>query len=319
MERSIQEILTARHIKFISVNQSDEIRLVCPQCVEEGRKSRDFKLYFNTRYGLGNCKRCQWSGNRWKFYRLMRIHAPRRDLEDDAKPASSIDDLKDYFDMWQSEEEKKGKGNVVMAEHSPPASSMPVISHNRASAYLKSRGLTDEDIVEFAILYCYGGYYKDHLIIPVFDHDEVYQTFIARKLPPENGAKKYLYPKGCKISKYLYNLNFFEVQARSVLWLVEGVFDAIHTFPRSVSTFGKHLSETQLNTLRSFGNYDSMVLMYDYDAWQDTDAWHALTQRLKKYFFVGEVRLPNEGTDPTNYDIKQLEIWADEALKFKGL
>ena len=91
-----------------------------------------------------------------------------------------------------------------------------------ARNYLKSRGITDAEILRWKIGYCFGGEYRNRIVIPSFNDDGNVSYFVARSY---NGdTYKYKNPRASK------NIVFNElyVNWNEDLILVEGVFDAIN-------------------------------------------------------------------------------------------
>jgi len=91
-----------------------------------------------------------------------------------------------------------------------------------ARNYLKSRGITDSEIVKWKIGYCFSGEYRNRIVVPSFNDEGNVSYFVARSY---NGdTYKYKNPRASK------NIVFNElyVNWNEDLILVEGVFDAIN-------------------------------------------------------------------------------------------
>ena len=280
---SIKLLLAEKSIHFSNAS-NQEIRLICPHCEKlQSKNWDDPKLYYNIIKRKGHCFRCNLDVHSEKeiltLFNITVLSKLSLDIPQE-KPAI----------QWPS---------------ALPESCIPAYKNPAALAYLRSRNLTIHDIKQFGILYCQEGWYIDRIIIPVFDHRKQYKTFVSRNVGPLGlHRKKYEYPKYCGISHLLFNLHF--LAGKHTIWLTEGIFDALHTFPYSVATFGKHLSDTQMNLLKMHGCL-RIVLMWDNDAHSVTpDLWKKAVARLKKYFFVTEVKLPLANTDPTNYTMEDL-------------
>ena len=90
-----------------------------------------------------------------------------------------------------------------------------------AYQYLRSRGLSHDDIVRWKIGYCFSGEYRNRIIVPSFDIDGDVSYFIARSY---NGdSYKYKNPRASK--NIVFNELF--INWNDDLTIVEGVFDAI--------------------------------------------------------------------------------------------
>src|ERR1051325_1064828 len=242
----------------ISYERSDSrwVRVECPACRGEGRRTEDRTLSLNWTNGKANCFRCGWQGEEFNaFLRLFAIRPTQ--LEDDlrledARPRPFATALPSgCVEAWQD-----------------PA----------AVAYLTGRGLTREWAEYYGILSCTAGPYAQRVIVPICDHTGQYRTFIARSMSGEE--PKYRCARGSMISKLVYGLGFPLLRQQSSVYLVEGVFDVFHCWPRAVGTFGKHLSQAQVNVLRTVG-VQEVYLLWDAESWQTTpDLWDHAVKKL---------------------------------------
>jgi len=110
------------------------------------------------------------------------------------------------------------------------------ISSIRVRKYLKSRGITKEDILKWKIGYCPAGEYEGRVIIPSFNMDGRVNYFIARTY--EDEWVKYKNPPAQKDIAF----NELYVDWESDLVIVEGVFDAI-VAGNSIPLLGSSLRE----------------------------------------------------------------------------
>jgi hypothetical protein len=91
----------------------------------------------------------------------------------------------------------------------------------QAYNYLRSRGVTDADMVRWKMGYCFSGEYRNRVIVPSFDDDGDASYFIARSY---NGdSYKYKNPRASK--NIVFNELF--IDWNEDLTIVEGVFDAV--------------------------------------------------------------------------------------------
>jgi len=107
-----------------------------------------------------------------------------------------------------------------------------VYAHN----YLHSRGLTKADILKWKIGYCFGGEYRNRIIIPSFNDDGDVSYFIARSYSGD--SYKYKNPRASKDIVF----NELYIDWNEDLTIVEGVFDAI-TAGNSVPILGSTLRQ----------------------------------------------------------------------------
>ena len=90
-----------------------------------------------------------------------------------------------------------------------------------AHKYLHSRGITKADILKWKIGYCFGGEYRNRIVIPSFNDDGDISYFMARSY---NGdSYKYKNPRVSK--NIVFNELFIDWDEDLII--VEGVFDAI--------------------------------------------------------------------------------------------
>ena len=90
-----------------------------------------------------------------------------------------------------------------------------------AMKYLKSRGISDADILKWKIGYCFSGEFRNRIVIPSFDEDGDCNYFVARSYSGD--SFKYKNPKVSK--DIIFNELFIDWNKDLVL--VEGVFDAL--------------------------------------------------------------------------------------------
>lgn len=182
-----------------------------------------------------------------------------------------------------------------------PSEAVPAHRHKAARAYLSSRGLSTDAMQRFALLYCPDGYFSQRVIVPICDRRGNYRSFAARAINPAV-TPKYLYPKFSSTSSMLYNLHFIKQTNR--VMLVEGVFDSIHLESRAVASFGKQVSQAQINQLRLHG-ITHVTLLWDAEAWQNTpNLWARAVRRLSEYFFTFQIKLPH--STPTEFSLDEI-------------
>ena len=100
--------------------------------------------------------------------------------------------------------------------------------------------------------------------------------YSARLVRGRERAPKYMYPDRMDRRAGLWGLPWLPSDDAAV-WVVEGVFDALPLFPRAVATFGKAVTDEQLEQLAEIGRTRTVVACLDGDAWADA---RALAARL---------------------------------------
>lgn len=156
---------------------------------------------------------------------------------------------------------------------------------------------------------CASGYWGNRIIIPIFDLTGDWANFSTRILPDyEDGAKKYLYPKGGR-RNILYNHVALLEETDVPILVVEGCFDALAHWPHAVAVLGKpthgHI-EALSNCPRP------VVFALDGDAWEE--AWGLTLQLRARGQKAGWVKLA-PGVDPDEIPTDVLLQAAQEALE----
>ena len=115
---------------------------------------------------------------------------------------------------------------------------MKKINGKHALKYLKSRGLTKEDILRYNIGYCETGKYRNRIIIPSYDESNELNYFIGRSYLSKT-KRKYMNPEA---QKEIIIFNEYLVDWTKPIYIVEGAFDSIF-IPNSIPLLGKFMSD----------------------------------------------------------------------------
>jgi|TARA_A100001515_G_scaffold123058_3_gene106750 DNA primase len=134
------------------------------------------------------------------------------------------------------------------------------MSSIKAIEYLKSRGLSKEDILKWKIGYCTGGKYGGRIIIPSFNWDGSANYFIARSFV--NNNRRYLNPPVGR--DIVFNELYVDWDEDVVL--VEGVFDAITVGSNAIPILGSTLRENSRLFQQIVLNDTPVYLALDHDA-----------------------------------------------------
>jgi len=100
--------------------------------------------------------------------------------------------------------------------------------------YLKTRGITREDIVRYNIGYCETGEYGGMVIIPSYDEDGKLNFFTGRTYYKDASFKH----KNPKVSKDIIGFELL-INWNEPITIVEGAFDAIAVKRNAIPLFGK--------------------------------------------------------------------------------
>ena len=134
-----------------------------------------------------------------------------------------------------------------------------------AQSYLYDRGLSEFQIKKYDIRYCYTGRYSGRVVVPCY-YQESIVTFVARDIT-NYAHQKYLNPTANKQGDFLFNYD--GVLGERVI-VTEGVFDAMAIGDDAVASFGKSLSQRQLNLLNVFSE---VIFYWDDDAYEQVERY----------------------------------------------
>ena len=134
------------------------------------------------------------------------------------------------------------------------------MSSAKALDYLRSRGLTKEDILNWKIGYATGGKYGGRIIIPSFNWDGNPNYFIARSFVGHN--RRYQNPPVGR--DIVFNELFIDWDEE--VTLVEGVFDAIVAGANTIPILGSTLRENSRLFQQIVMNDTPVYIALDKDA-----------------------------------------------------
>ena len=126
--------------------------------------------------------------------------------------------------------------------------------------YLKSRGLTRDDLVWWKMGYCPDGEYSKRIIIPSFDLSGEVNYFIARSYTPGDW-QRYKNPPAER--DFIFNELYLDWNKD--ITIVEGVFDAI-VAGNAIPLLGSTLRENSYIFQKIIANCDKVYIALDDDA-----------------------------------------------------
>lgn len=229
---------------------SDSKKFICFRCTPEfqGSLLRLVAAFHNTTFGEA-----------WRFVQtsFQRARLPQAVVDVRPSPAVGFPDGYQPFSL------------------NPSRVEIPYVR------YLEGRGVPLSVAMEYHVGYAWLGPLAGRVIVPVVE-DGVVVHWVARDILSRS-VPKTLTPRGNKQSHYLFNLT--RVRDYPTVVVVEGVFDAFRHLSSCVASFGKRLSETQVERLLGAG-VRRLVLAYDGDAYGA-----ALQQGLRLQGVFREVRV----------------------------
>jgi DNA primase len=210
----------------------------CPEC-----KHHKLKLEVNldessSHFQSYNCWTCGFKGK--KLTTLF------KKIEVDQ---SKIDELR--FLVKSSSNEGNRTENVVVKKITLPKEFTSLINPpinnltaKHALHYLKTRNITQEDIIKYNIGYCEFGMYANMIIIPSYDHIGNLNYFVSRNFN-KNSSIKYKNPD---VSRDIIGLELF-INWNTPITLCEGMFDAIAIKRNVVPLLGKTIQNSLMKKI----------------------------------------------------------------------
>jgi hypothetical protein len=306
----------------------NELRLNCIYCRGHNKISDDQrKLYINTTIGRFHCFRCKESGT---IKRLL------VDIT-----GNSVDSVDKMLLDYQYKELIKGPslrdsmlkrfyGKVTEPEEnivSLPKEFIPITEDQQsmeaqlAIRYLLNRGLTAEVIVDYNIGFCAEGRYKNRIIIPCTENNEIIY-FINRlymydgKLLDsslEEKAKNDGIEKALNTTRWVRDKKFigksqvlFNIDKASnydSVVVVEGPFDVFGVGEQAVAILGSSISNAQIKKLLYY-KFKNIFIMLDEDAYlqsiKEANKFRGLAN-----IYVARIPWPNK--DPGNMTFNEFE------------
>jgi len=126
--------------------------------------------------------------------------------------------------------------------------------------YVKSRNITEEDIIKYNIGYCETGNYAKMIIIPSYDNNGNLNYFTARNFE-KNSTLKYKNPS---VSRDIIPFELF-INWDLPFILCEGPFDAIAIKRNTIPLLGKNIQSTLMKKIVK-SSVDKIYIALDKDA-----------------------------------------------------
>jgi hypothetical protein len=189
------------------------VRVVCPFCLASGHETTKKKLSVSFETGFFQCWRADCG----------------------IKGFIDLDErtLKKYKKADKKAEPDDGRVPL-------PADFIPLSPHNsglsvkKFYAYLESRFIREQTIVEAKLGACLVGEYANKVVIPVFHSGEV-AGFTSRSVV----GKDFMNPPKFKRTHFMLNGDALQEESDEPVVIVEGPFDCLRHWPYAVACFGK--------------------------------------------------------------------------------
>lgn len=274
----------------------------CPFCGKESH------FYINKTTQLFDCKKCFVTGS---IYKLLK-HLDKLYLLGD-KTIDNVDEIKSIRKMSEIEE------NINEKLPELPEIKMPVGFKVTIDSYLSSRGLSLNDCKRYNIGKTRVLFnYRDYVLFPIYDNDKIrgYLGRYGNKKVPKDKLR-YKNSLNTDFASLLYGFDEIIKGCTETVIIVEGVFDKIacdkklrlydDDFVKCVCTFGKKISNVQINKLMS-KQVNNIILSWDFDALKEIKQYGI---ELDKYFNVfAAVSCDKKDIDLCTYD-EVIEIFSN--------
>lgn len=190
------------------------------------------KLQVNVKNGKWHC----WvsgQGGHNLFQLFKKVKASKKEY-------GELKELSDDFSFEYVPTKQENKEVKLPDEYKPMwiKSNSPTYRH--CLKYLKSRGVSQDDMVKYSIGYCEDGLYSNRIIIPSYDDEGKLNFFVGRDV--FDSKLKY---RNSPTPKDIIGFELF-VNWEEPILLVEGALDAITSKVNSIPLFGK----TIMNSLK---------------------------------------------------------------------
>jgi hypothetical protein len=225
----------------------DEFLFHCPKCKHHKRK-----LSLNFDKNVFKCWICDYVGK--DISRLVYSYGNR----DSKSQWRTLTGVVDFSEVDETEEE-----NIVvkLPEEFISLTSKKVSPLSiTVRQYLKSRGLTRDDLVWWKMGYCPDGEYDKRIIIPSFDLEGELNYFIARSYT-SGSWQRYKNPPAER--DFIFNELYLDWNKD--ITIVEGVFDAI-VAGNAIPLLGSTLRENSYIFQKILANCDKVYIALDNDA-----------------------------------------------------
>lgn len=210
--------IVSKYLGDYSPRSSTNVALTCPFCNHHKKK-----LEIELSSGLWNCWVCKSSGN--TLTKLLRkVSAEGSDIT----KISKLENTNVRF-------EKSTDENVSLPSNFVPFDKcIDNFYTNRLRNYLKSRNVSDDDIIKYNIGYAEDNT-TDSIVIPSYDSSFNLNYYISKNIV----TNKYNNPKCSKDKVFLESF----MDWNNDIVIVEGIFDAIAVKRNVIPLFGKFLND----------------------------------------------------------------------------
>jgi DNA primase len=255
----------------------------CPLC-----NHKNPKLIVNLNTGKYNCFTC---------HPATKGQTPLTLLKKIGAPSDKVLELKGYLGYLKKEDES------VITTVSLPKEFISLLDNNntlekrQALAYVKSRGITESDIIKYNIGYCSNGRYRNRVIIPSYNKRGIANYFMARSFE-KNPSRKFDAPT-CNKAEIIGLENTINWSVPIIL--CEGIFDAIAIKRNAIPLFGKTIPKAIMLKLAE-SQVKTVYLALDKDALKEALNYSEKLVNMGKEVYLIEL----DGKDPSDLGFEKI-------------
>jgi DNA primase len=255
----------------------------CPLC-----NHKNPKLIVNLNTGKYNCFTC---------HPATKGQTPLTLLKKIGAPSDKVLELKGYLGYLKKEDES------VITTVNLPKEFVSLLDNNntlekrQALAYVKSRGITESDIIKYNIGYCSNGRYRNRVIIPSYNKRGIANYFMARSFE-KNPSRKFDAPT-CNKAEIIGLENTINWSVPIIL--CEGIFDAIAIKRNAIPLFGKTIPKAIMLKLAE-SQVKTVYLALDKDALKEALNYSEKLVNMGKEVYLIEL----DGKDPSDLGFEKI-------------
>lgn len=260
----------------------DNYKFYCPFCHHPQRKL-EIDIKTNSKgYNLLRCWACDYSAkkisylfsklrvDRDKTQQLQHIIIPSVDDNDELEEKKDKLYLpNDFIPLYEYVELDEYKSN----------------KRDEAASYLLNRNITQDHWVKYRIGFCTEGKYKNKIVIPSYNSENILNFFICRKFTNDNSNSHDRSVVKVREVIGLENL----INWNCPIILVEGIFDAMTIQRNCIPLFGKNISEALMKRLL-LSSVDKIYIALDNDAQKKALHYCELLMSYGKKVYLVEMK-----------------------------
>ncbi len=152
-----------------------------------------------------------------------------------------------------------------------------------------------EQLIVDDVVYCESGFFRNKIIVPIYNESGEQISFVARTLDP-NVMEKYRYPKGWMKNLFVYRM---EANPSEPPVICEGIFDGKHIQGiwnrTALVVFGSSLTTAQIAWIAK--RYDKVTFSLDGDKAGRKGTYHGIKSMQQFGTDITVMELP-DGFDP---------------------